>query len=304
MPRLLALSFVVSALLAVLPAHADDCSGAVGLLDDIERIVAGEDNDGWFSDAEAFRSIDEPVLESMCRATPAARNSALAWLREERKRAGDPKALFDAAHELTPEAARSLALDRQVRALERALLRVNECPFWVAPEPNFAGLQSDRERFTLSLETSGNVQLRITEGQASAGGGGIARLLPGYGFDGRTSLLLGAEFGGGAMIRPNTSASQFVINYFPAIPVVLRFHQVTWHYDVETAAVSVFQADNTQLSFGARIGGAIGLTTLRRRNVLPWAGLAVAYEYYFEGGGRAPAHFIRGGLRVGLPWDP
>jgi hypothetical protein len=30
----------------------------------------------------------------------------------------------------------------------------------------------------------------------------------------------------------------------------------------------------------------------------------VAYEHYFEGGGREPTHFIRGGLRIGLPWDP
>jgi hypothetical protein len=174
----------------------------------------------------------------------------------------------------------------------------------VRAEPGFRGLQSDRKRLTLSVETSGNVQLRQTAGEWTIGGGGIGRLLPGYGLDGRYSLFAGVEFGGGAMIRPGTSASQFVINYFPAIPIVLRTRGLTWHYDLETAPVALFQADDTRVSYGFRLGGAFGFGALRRRNVLPWAGLAIAYEHYFPGGGRARAHFIRGGLRVGLPWYP
>jgi hypothetical protein len=106
------------------------------------------------------------------------------------------------------------------------------------------------------------------------------------------------------MLKPNTNASQFVINYFPALPLVMRTRHLTWHYDIELAPVALFQADNTDLSYGARIGGAFAFTGLRRRNVLPWAGLSLAYEYYFEGGDREPTHFLRGGLRIGLPWDP
>jgi hypothetical protein len=115
---------------------------------------------------------------------------------------------------------------------------------------------------------------------------------------------LGPQFGGSALLRPNSNASEFVINYFPAIPVVIRSRQLTWHYELEAAPVALFEADNTRLSYGVRVGGAFAFTALRRRNVLPWAGLAVAYEYYFEGGGREPIHFLRGGLRIGLPWDP
>ena len=282
-----------------------DCEGAEGLIGDIERIIAGEESEGWFADTEAFGAIDEPLLESVCRATPEARAIALATLRTSRNAAGDPRQLFRAAGELTDEAETALTLDRQVRALERALERVSdECPFWIRPDRSFRGLQSDRRRFTLSLETGGNLQLRETEGQWTFGGGGGGRLLPGYGLDGRYSVLFGVELAGGAMVRPGTSASQFVINYFPAIPLVFRTRQLTWHYDIETAAVSLFQADDTRVSFGGRIGGAFGFSTLRRRNILPWAGVAIAYEHYVRSGGRAPAHFVRGGLRVGLPWDP
>jgi hypothetical protein len=168
----------------------------------------------------------------------------------------------------------------------------------------FHGLQSDRKRLTLSVESGGDVQFRHQKSHVTFGAGGSGRLLAGWGFDGRYSLLAGAEFGGSALLRPNTNASEFVINYFPALPLVFRSRQLTWHYDLELAPVALFEADNTQLSWGARIGGTFAFTALRRRNVLPWAGLALAYEYYFDGGGRGPIHFFRGGLRIGLPWEP
>ena len=106
------------------------------------------------------------------------------------------------------------------------------------------------------------------------------------------------------MVRPHTDASQFIINYFPAIPVVLRVHHRTWHYDLELAAVGLFQADNTRLSYGLRAGGGLGFSAFRRHNFLPWAGIAASYEHYFAGGGRSAAEFIRSDLRVGFVWDP
>jgi hypothetical protein len=303
-PIMLLLSFAAE-VRAAAPPTPPDCEGAHALIADVRRIVAGEESEGWFSDADAFRSMDEHVLQSVCRATPDARARALGGLRAERARAGDARELHRVAGELTEAVERALTAARELQALERGLARVeSECPFWVAPEPAFSGLQSDRRRLTLNLETGGYAQLRETEDDWTFGGGGMGRLLVGWGFDGRTTLLFGPELGGGAMIRPGTSASQFVINYFPAVPLVVRHHGLTWHLSTEAAAVALFQADDTRVSFGGRIGGAFGLTALRTRNVLPWAGLAIDYEYYPRGGGRAPAHFIRGGLRFGFPWDP
>jgi hypothetical protein len=174
----------------------------------------------------------------------------------------------------------------------------------VRPEPDFRGLQSDRERFTLSFETEGNVQIRETEREWTYGGGGCGRILPGFGFDGTHTLLAGVEFGGSALIRPHTSASQFVITYLPAVPIVFRTRMLLWQYDLETAPIALFQADDTRPSFGFRVGAGLGLVGLRKRNFLPWAGLAVSYEYYARGGRREPAHFIVASVRVGLPWDP
>jgi hypothetical protein len=300
-PRL----FVSVLLLAITrPLAAEDWRGARSLLSDIERIVAAEESDDWFSDREALRSMEEALLESVCRASPDARARARAGLVRAHAELGSARELYSRQRELTSEVERALSIARQLLALDHTLARVRECPFWVPSEPGFLGLQSDRQRITFSVESGGNIQLRATQGRWTFGGGGLARLLAGYGFDGRYTVLWGAELGGGAMLRPNTNASQFVINYFPALPLVLRNRFLTWHFDVEAAPVALFQADNTRFSFGGRIGGAFAFTALRRRNVLPWAGLAIAYEHYLESGGREPAHFVRGGLRIGLPWDP
>ena len=196
------------------------------MLADVDRIIAGQESEGWFADSDAFREIEAALFESTCRATPEARAAAMQELRARSAAAGDARALFASAHELSQPVKLALTLDRQRRGLELALSRVDsECPFWITPVLGFKGLQSDRQRFTLSLETAGNVQLRHTEGRFAFGAGGWGRIMPGYGINDRFTLLAGLEFGGGAMVRPNTGASQFIINYFPAIPIVLRVHR-------------------------------------------------------------------------------
>ena len=281
-----------------------DTEGTRSLLEDVRRVVAAEEVDDWFTDREALRAVEEHLLPSVCRASPSARDGALRELREQRVKLGDPKALFAARGALTVEVKQALTAERRLAGFEQTLTRQTECPFWIRPEPGFHGLQTDRKRLTISAESGGDVQFRYSQHHVTFGAGGSGRLLIGWGFDGKYSLLIGPEFGGSALLRPNSNASEFVINYFPAVPIVLRSRQLTWHYDLELAPVALFEADNTRLSYGARIGATFAFTTLRHRNVLPWAGLALAYEYYFEGGGREPTHFFRGGLRIGLPWEP
>lgn len=89
----------------------------------------------------------------------------------------------------------------------------------------------------------------------------MIRLLGGYGFAGKATLLAGAEFAGGAMIRPGVTPSSFVVNYFPALPVVLRFHHVSWHYDLEIAGVSLFRPT---IRASATVGGSASRSASRR----------------------------------------
>ncbi|RYZ02856.1 MAG: hypothetical protein EOO73_30185 [Myxococcales bacterium] len=294
----------VSLLLLPTLAHAEDAEGAHSLLEDVARVVAAEEVDDWFTDEEALKTIEEHLLPSVCRASVEAREAALVRLQSAHAQAGDAKALFEQGGVVDSRVQAALTAERRLHGYERALARQNECPFWIRPKVGFHGLQSDRKRLTFSVESGGNVQFRYTEHHLTFGAGGSGRVLAGWGFDGKYTLLFGPELGGSALLRPNTNASEFVINYFPAVPILIRSRALTWHYELEAAPVALFEADNTRLSWGARIGGAFAFTALRRRNVLPWAGLAVSYEYYFEGGGREPTHFFRGGLRIGLPWEP
>jgi hypothetical protein len=277
-----------------------------GLLADIERVVASEESGSWFVDSEAYREMYEDLMESTCRATPAVRQGALAELRVRVAQAGTSREVFEReGRKRTSKVERSLVLERNLRALEIAVQGSDrDCPFWVTPDPDFQGRQTDRNRFTLSVETGGMAQLRQTAGTWTLGGGGLARILPGYGFGGNVSLLAGIEFGGGAMLRPNSEPTEFVINYFPALPIMLRVHDVAWHYDFEVAPVALFQADDGDFSYGGRVGFSTGVFALRTRGVLPWVGAAIAYEQYVPSGGRERAHFLRGGLRAGVVWDP
>ena len=276
------------------------------LVADVERIVAAEESSGWFVDKHAYEQMYKDLLESVCRTAPEVRNAALAELKQRAARAGDPRTLYtQAGNRITSGAERALRHEREVKALELAVQGAqHDCPFFVGIDQDFDGRQTDRDKLTLSVETGGMAQLRQTAGTVTIGGGGAVRILPGYGFGGDWSLLAGIEFGGGAMIRPNVEPTEFAVNYFPALPILVRIHQVAWHYDFEIAPVALFQADDGDFSFGGRIGFAAGVFALRTRNVLPWVGAAVAYEHYLESGGRPMAHFIRGGLRAGVVWDP
>ncbi|MGE0325018.1 MAG: hypothetical protein AB7K71_15380 [Polyangiaceae bacterium] len=275
-----------------------------GLLLDLERILDSQEGSGWFLDQQELDEAYPTLLESVCRAPLSARQAALREVERRAKLAGDPRAKFEQSHELDSETQEALHAARRLQLIQAALDGAEaDCPFWVEPDAEFTGRQTDNSSWTLNLETGGVLQVRQTEGSWTYGGGGAGRILAGKNLDGPLTLLFGGEFGGGAMLKPKTNPSEFVLNYFPAVPLVFRVRDGSWHYELETAAVSLFQADNGNISFGGRIGAGIGLWALRTRNVLPWAGFAVAYEYYPEGGSRERAHFFRGGLRVGFSFD-
>jgi hypothetical protein len=302
----LALPALAATLLGAAPAHAGD-PAADGLVLDVERIVGAEESSGWFTDAEAYRSLRAAMLQSVCRATPRARQAARQVLAGRAEDASNPRLAFArAGGQLDAATERALGAERRLRALDEAIEAAgSECPFWVEPSESFQGRQTDRNRWSASLETGGMLQIRQYAGRWTYGGGGAGRLLAGYGFGGRFSLLAGPEFGGGAMLESGGSGgnSEFVINYFPAVPVVARWHSLAWHWDAEVAPVGWFQASDGSISYGGRAGFSLGVAALRTRGVIPWAGAALAYEHFLPSGGRDRAHFIRGGLRVGIVWD-
>ena len=273
---------------------------AVGSLrDDLERIVEVQSGAGWQIDKYEMEDMMPSALSSVCRVVPRGRTDLLALLNARILELGGPVEQAWAKTKQLSDVKELLFVTRVRDLLAEAIRRApQECPFWVEPEAKFKGLQSDFGAFALNVETGGMLQLRRTEGHVTYGGGGVFRLLVSRGF-GDASLMTGIELAGGAMLKPG--AEQFVINYLPAIPVVVRFWNVSWHYDLEAAPVALFQADDTKLSWGLRLGAGIGVQSRRARGVIPWGGFALAYEHYFAGH-RAAAEFVRAGLRVGIIW--
>lgn len=268
---------------------------------DLERLIEIQQAGGWRIDRYELEDMVPIALQTVCKTPPATRARALAWYdRRVALLGGGVEAAYAKTKDLS--SLKPLLFVTRVRMLlAEAIHRSGkECPFWLEPDAGFHGIQSDRHRFTLSVETGGLVQLRNTEGKWTYGGGGVIRGLIGRGFE-HTSILFGAEFAGGAMLRIG-EGGDFVINYFPALPVVFRMHDRTYHYDVELAPVALFQADDTRRSYGIRFGLGGGVQARRTRGVIPWAGVAFAYETYFPGA-RPQMSFLRGGLRVGIVWN-
>jgi hypothetical protein len=58
------------------------------------------------------------------------------------------------------------------------------------------------------------------------------------------------------------------------------------------------------VSHGGRVSVGLGYSALRIGAFLPWAGLVLGAEHYFASGDREALQLFRGGLRIGLAWDP
>lgn len=307
--RLLLIALVVLAVERT--ASADDLPkdydprGADGLRVDIDRIVTTEEATGWTVDRSEYDYMHSWVLQSVCRATPAARQLLSDRFASERAVAGNAKDLYlQAGRKMTTEVKHALHRERMHTILQRAM--ADECPFWLEPVKGFDGRQTDRNRVTLNLETGGLFAVRYASEKLGIGFGPSGRLQLGVGFD-YITVLAGIELSAGAMLRQAGEVggtTDFVLNYFPAIPVTIHFRAVNWIYSVETGAVSFFQGEAPGINFGVRAGFGVGYMALRNRYFTPWAGISLWQELYFGNDDRPGAVFLRGGLRVGVIYDP
>jgi hypothetical protein len=286
-------------------AKADDYDpgGADGLRADLERVITTEEATGWFLDRTHYESIHASVLQSTCRATPAARELLSDRLASERAVAGDARALYEASgKKVTPAVDRALHLERLHDALLEAIR--DTCPFWIASETGYQGRQTDRNRISLNAETGGLLAMRYSADRFTVGFGPSFRVLAGLGFD-HVTIPAGPELSGAAMLRDDDKgSSDFIVNYFPALPIVVRIRYVNWIYSVETGVVSLFQGGEPGINLGLRAGFGIGFMGLRNRFFIPWAGISLYQEHYFSNEYRPAAEYFRGGLRVGIIYDP
>ena len=73
--------------------------------------------------------------------------------------------------------------------------------------------------------------------------------------------------------------------------------------DLELAPLVFFTDTDPRLSYGMRLGVTMGVSALRIRRIMPWAGLGLVTEYLFANSHRPHLVALRGGARVGFDWD-
>ncbi|WP_437837635.1 hypothetical protein [Sorangium sp. So ce1153] len=286
----------------------------VGLLVDLEKMIEVQQSLGWTIDRYELDEIMSPALMSVCSATPETRAAALAALDSKIIALGGPveEAFQRRGGDL--DAVEELLFATRVRALlDEAMRRAGdtrdtrgastECPFWLRPSPAFRGRETDAYRSTLNVEGGGIAVLEGAAGRVLPGAGGSGRLLLGHGLDERWTFLAGGEFGGTAQFEQTETKTRFPISFTVALPMVLRYHARTWHYEGELASLAYFTQDDLRVSPGLRVGGLVGVSALRVRGVMPWAGLGIAVEHVLETYRRPAQWNLKTGARVGFDWD-
>ena len=288
------------------PPTADRVADArAALLHDLSKIVEAQEATDWKVDRYEYEEMMPDALESVCATPQDVRIATIEHLRRREVQLGGPvEAAYRRSGGDLGEVAELRFVTRVRVLLEEALRRAPaECPFWIEPSLAFRGKQTDAGRFTLSLEGGGLFVLYHVQGaNPSLGGGGSGRLLFARGIDTHWSVLFGPDFGGAALFS-QTDTGEFPVVLVAALPLLLRRHDLTWHYDVELAPLVLFTNLTPQPSYGGRVGALLGISTPRFRRIMPWAGLGVAAEFTLPNDSRRATRAIKGGLRLGFDWD-
>ncbi len=274
---------------------------------DLRSIVETETRIDWVLDAHEIEQAAPAIMTSACQATPDTRLALSGWL-DTRLAAegGTARQIWEASGGDLDAAHEALLIERISAALRYADAHQPDCPFWLRPDPDFDGVQTNTHRLVIFAESMGSGQLIIQGGDAAIGGTGIGRLIPAVGITDRLTLGIGAELGVASTFpRTENGARSVKAVATGGIPILARFSDGTFRYDVDLGAVARATRNEYEgLRYGGRVALAFGVATLRIAGVMPYATIWAGYEYLAPGAGEPESHIIRAGSRVGVNWDP
>ncbi len=273
----------------------------------MQKIVEVQQSAGWKIDRYEYEKMMPDTLLSVCRTTDEARSLALADASAAIDNQGGPllaalKKNGNKIDDLKP----LLFATRVEHTLAEAIRRAAaECPAWMTPQRDFRSLQIGVDRFTLTIEGGGTAQLQYNAGKSGVnlGGGGGGRILLGRGFDHRWSVRAGPELAIIALVQRDQGSTALPLHFLGALPVVVRYTDISWHYNFEVAPLGLVIEHDPVVHYGVRLGVMIGISTLQVRSFIPWAGLGTAVELFPERDGRPLLVNLKGGIRAGLDWD-
>lgn len=272
---------------------------------DLRVVVETRERTSWLVDRVEFETALPAILQSTCRTAPEDMLSLSSWLDTQILAEGGPasEAFAKNGGDLGP-LDELVTLERVHGLLEYSERTRADCPFWLTPDPDFDGVQSDANRFVLLLESRGGGELFIRGSEIAYGGGGGGRILPAYGFGEHLTIGLGAEAGGGGVVSEQGGEQSLDANIRAAIPLLVRFSDLTHLYDIELAAAMMFTLDRVIAAPGPRIQLSTGLLTYRIGAFMPTAVLSIGYTYHPEAMGASALHVLNIGTRVGVDIDP
>jgi hypothetical protein len=280
------------------------------LYSDLRQIVDTEERVGWIIDRYEIQEVAPTALQSVCQVAEERRFGLLDWLDDRIEAEGGP------AEELYAKNGGDLDDLDELLTLERmrAVLQyadehaASECPFWFHPDPEFAGVQTDTQRFVAIAESMGGLMVIMRSDGASLGGGGGLRLLPGYGFSDRVTMFLGVEVGGSGAVSQTSDeeggGQSFSARPVGGIPLLLRIHDDTWVYDVEVTPLAQYYQEQISLPPGFRTAFGVGIGSVRIGSIMPFGVGFLAYEFMPPFLDLPASHSIRIGTRVGINYDP
>lgn len=286
------------------PAKAPEAA----LFRDLERMVSISETTGWRIDRIELASMEKDALLSVCRAEPAVRAQVLAWvdLRIE-ELGGDPASAWRARGKDLGKVKELLRATRIRKVLARAIEQADaDCPFWIEPEPNFAGRQISDDRWSLTLGGGGKGIVINQGGDTDLRFGGAGRLLVGRHIGSRVGLFFGVESGATASFPRDETGdrSNVVFGLDLVAPLVLRYTLVNGYFELEAGPLGSINEVDRELVPGMHVGIAAGGRAGRQRWFFPGAVFGISFERTFPDANQGdPITSVKLGFRVAIDVD-
>ncbi len=276
---------------------------------DLERLVTVKAASGWTIDRLEIDSMLPDALMSACQVAPRHHGDLLAWLDRRIVTLGGP--VEDAYHARggdLGEVRDLLILTRVRMMLARAAEAADsDCPFWVSPDPSFAGRQISDDRWQLSLGGGGRGNVFLEGGTLDVEVGGASRLLFGRVIGDSLGLYAGLEVGGGGSAPKNMNGDrtnlQLVVE--SVAPVVVRHYLLNTFIEGEFGYLArTTENDWGNIEHGVHIGVFVGARATRVRWFFPGAGFGISYERTFPNSSQGPAlNMLKLGFRASFDID-
>lgn len=279
---------------------------AASLFRDLEREVTIAATAGWGVDRLEVENLLEPALDSACRVTALERRALLDTLAARIAAAGGPvAAAWRARGKDLDDVADLLVLSRMRQLLARAdEVAAQDCPFWLEPEPRFAGRQISHGRWQLTVGGGGKGIAMYQDGDTDLLFGGAGRILIGRTDLRGRALYLGGELGVSASFPRDDlgERTRLVVAADLVVPAVLRLTGVNSYLELEAGWLGrATEDDFGDVDHGVHLGVSVGGRALRTRFFFPGAAFGVSLERVFVEG--ADPTMIKLGVRIAFDVD-